>query len=108
MTCLLSSMSSSAFGDYLQTVKRLLTEEELAQRKMDTNQVMALAGDVKNGQVPFPMRNSVCEEGKKSHKKGAMRLMHAPLPCMSADVALPHRQRRTTYASNESSCSTRY
>ena len=29
-------------------------------------------------------------------------------PFMSADVALPHRQRRTTYASNESSCSTGY
>jgi hypothetical protein len=75
---------------------------------MDTNQVMALAGDVKNGQVPLPMRNSVCEEGKKSHKTGAMRLMHATVPFMSAYVALLHLQRRMTYASNESSFSTGY
>jgi hypothetical protein len=54
------------------------------------------------------MRNSVFEEGKQSHKTGAMRLVHAPLPCMSADVALPQRQRRTMYASNESSGSTGY
>jgi len=87
---------------------RFWVESVLDQRKMDTNQVMALAGDVKNGQVPLPMRNSVFEEGKKSHKTGAMRLMHAPLPFMSAYIALPHRQRRMTYASNESSCSTGY
>jgi hypothetical protein len=69
---------------------RFWVEEELDQRKMDTNQVMALAGDVKNGQIPFPMRNSVFEKGKQSHKTGAMRLMHALVPFMSADVALPH------------------
>jgi hypothetical protein len=75
---------------------------------MDTNQVMALAGDVINGHVPFPMRNSVFEEGKKSHKTGAMCLMHAALPFMSASVALPHIQRWVTYASNESSYATGY
>jgi hypothetical protein len=63
---------------------RFWGEEELDQRKMDPNQVLALTGDVKNGQVPFPMRNSVCEEGKQSHKTGAMRLMHATLPFLSA------------------------
>jgi hypothetical protein len=87
---------------------RFWVEEELDQRKMDTNQVMALARDVKNGQVPFPMRNSVFEEGKQSHTTGAMRLMHATVPFMSAYVALPHIQRRMTYASNEASCSTGY
>jgi len=87
---------------------RFWVEEELDQRKMDTNQVMALAGDLINGQVPFPMRNPVFEEGKQSHKTGAMRLMHATVPFMSAYVALPHRQRRITYASNESSGSTGY
>jgi hypothetical protein len=75
---------------------------------MDTNQVMALAGDVKNGQIPFPMRNSVFEEGKQSHKTGAMRRVYAPLSFMSAYVALPQIQRRITYASNESSGSTGY
>jgi hypothetical protein len=75
---------------------------------MDTNQVMALAGDVKNGQVPFPMRKLAFEEGKQSHTTGAMRLMYAPVPFMSDYVALPHRQRRMTYASNEASGSTGY
>ena len=40
-------------------------------------------------QVPFPMRNSVLEWGKKSSRTGAMLLMHATLPFMSAYVALP-------------------
>jgi hypothetical protein len=35
------------------------------------------------------MRNSVLEEGKKSSKRGAMLLMHATLPFMSAYIALP-------------------
>ena len=87
---------------------RFWVEEEFEQRKMDTNRVMALAGDVKNGQVPFPMRNPVFEEGKQNHTSGAMRLMHALVPSMSAYVALPHRQRRMKYASNETSGSTGY
>ena len=87
---------------------RFWVEEELDQRNMDTNQAMALAGNVKNGQFPVPMRNPVCEEGKKSHKTGAICLMHAPVPFMSADVALPQIQRRMTYASDETSCSTGY
>ena len=74
----------------------------------DLELVISLAGDVTNGQVPFPMRTCVFEEGKQSHKTGAMRLMHAPVPFMSADVTLPQRQRRMMYASNESSGSTGY
>ncbi len=49
-------------------------------------------------QVPFPMRNSVLEEGKKSSKRGAMLLVHATLPFMSAYVeaikSVKRRQKR--------------
>jgi hypothetical protein len=64
-------------------------ESELDPRKTNNSQVLVLLEASKTALVPFPMRNEGTEEGKKRSKRGAMRLMYAILPFMSAYVALP-------------------
>jgi hypothetical protein len=56
---------------------------------MDTNQVMALAGDVKNGQVPFHEERGMRRGQEKPHNRS--NAPHARYSAfMSAYGAIPH------------------
>jgi hypothetical protein len=84
MTCLLSSLVQFRFQ----------VEPELDQRKNRTTRSCSWLETSKTVRVPVSMRNSVFEEGKTSRKTGAMLLMPATLPFMSAYVVLGRYERK--------------